>query len=85
MASFGYLRDLPVDAVKLDGRFIKGLLHDPASRIVVESLVKLAKLRNIHTVAEWVENGAVIAPLREIGVEFGQGYHFGKPIPLTDI
>lgn len=85
VASFGYLRDLPVDAVKLDGRFIKGLLHDPASRIVVESLVKLAKLRNIHTVAEWVENGAVIAPLREIGVEFGQGYHFGKPIPLTDI
>ncbi len=77
--SFRNLQALKVDMVKLDGSFVKGLADSPDNRIFVSTLVNLAKNFNLSTVAEWVsdENEATI--LRELGVDYFQGWHFGKP------
>lgn len=85
VASFGYLQQLPVDFVKLDGRFVKHLLDDPANGIIVESLAKLARQRGIVCIAEWVESAATLDELRTHGVEVVQGYHLHRPEPLKDL
>jgi diguanylate cyclase (GGDEF)-like protein len=85
VASFAYLEDLPVDVVKIDGRFVRDLKHSPSSRIIIEALLKLARLRNIEVVAEWVEDKETSDMLIELGVGWGQGYHLGRPQPLSEI
>jgi diguanylate cyclase (GGDEF)-like protein/PAS domain S-box-containing protein len=79
VASFGYLAQLPVQYVKVDGRFVQGLSADPANAIIVETLAKLAHMRGISCIAEWVESGAVIDQLKRVGVEFAQGYFLHRP------
>jgi diguanylate cyclase (GGDEF)-like protein len=85
VASFAYLEDLPVDVVKIDGRFVRDLGHSPNSRIIIEALLKLAQLRDIDVVAEWVEDAETKDTLKSLGVGWGQGYHLGRPHPLADI
>ena len=85
VASFGYLSDLPVSMVKIDGRFVRDFDHDPTAEVVVESLTRVASLRGIRCVAEWVENVAVLPRLRELGIGYAQGYAIHKPEPLTSI
>ncbi|MEP6939005.1 MAG: EAL domain-containing protein [Rudaea sp.] len=83
VASFGYLSDLPVSIVKIDGRFVRDLGADPAAEIVIESLTRIAALRNIRCVAEWVEDLAVIPQLRKLGVTHAQGHAIHRPAPLA--
>lgn len=79
MATFAYLRHLPVRFVKIDGEFIKGMADDQASRIIVESVAKLASSLGMQTIAESVESSDLLADLRSVGVHFGQGFGLHKP------
>jgi diguanylate cyclase (GGDEF)-like protein len=83
VASFAYLQELPVTYVKIDGRIVQRLLTDPASEVIVASLVRLAALRDIECIAEWVETEEAMERLRVLGVRYGQGYYIDMPAPLT--
>jgi diguanylate cyclase (GGDEF)-like protein len=85
VASFGYLNELPVSMVKLDGRFVRDLGKDPAAEVIIESLARIAKLRGITSVAEWVEDSAVIPRLQRLGINYAQGFAIHRPAPLEAI
>ena len=85
VASFGYLGDLPVSIVKIDGRFVRDLRTDPAAEIVIGSLARIAALRGIRCVAEWVEDLDLIPRLRKLGVSDAQGFAIHSPAPLASI
>jgi EAL domain-containing protein (putative c-di-GMP-specific phosphodiesterase class I) len=84
MASFDYLKRLPFDTIKIDGSFIRSIIEDPMDEAVVEFIVRAADLKGQHTVAEFVENAAIVNRLTALGVRFGQGYHLGRPSPLAN-
>ncbi|WP_216329350.1 putative bifunctional diguanylate cyclase/phosphodiesterase [Deinococcus aestuarii] len=79
--SFAYLRALPVDAVKIDGSFVRDLEHDEVSREIVGAITRLARAMGKRVVAEWVENEGVAEWARRLGVHLGQGYGLGRPGP----
>jgi diguanylate cyclase (GGDEF)-like protein len=83
VASFAYLQELPVTYVKIDGRIVRDLPTDPASEVIVGSLVKLARMRDIECIAEWVESADVIERLRTLGVRYAQGFYLDEPAPLS--
>ncbi len=83
--SFAYLKDLPVQYVKIDGVFVRDILENPLSEAIVASLTKIAKVMRAATVAEHVENDLVLQRLRQYDVDFGQGFGIGKPVPLADV
>ncbi|HEV2212757.1 MAG TPA: EAL domain-containing protein, partial [Gammaproteobacteria bacterium] len=85
VASFGYLSELPVTLVKLDGRFVRDLAKDPAAEVVIGALAKLAKLRGIPCIAEWVEDKALLPRLAALGVDYAQGYAIHRPEPLETL
>jgi len=85
VASFGYLHELPVSMVKLDGRFVRDLRSDPAAEVIIDSLVRIAELRGIACIAEWVESEESIEQLRRLGVAYAQGYFISMPRPLSDL
>ncbi len=84
VSSFAYLRNLPVDFIKIDGEFVRTLTHDPSKlhRTLVESIRRIGEVLGIHTIAEYVENEAIYHILEEIGIDFAQGYWVGRPAPL---
>jgi diguanylate cyclase (GGDEF)-like protein len=77
--SFNYLKNFPVDYVKIDGQFIRNLAKDETDRMLVRSMHQIAKKMGKKTIAEFVECPKTINLLKEIGVNYGQGYIFGKP------
>jgi EAL domain-containing protein (putative c-di-GMP-specific phosphodiesterase class I) len=82
MSSFAYLKDLPVDFLKIDGGFVKNMLNDPIDGAMVEAINKIGHVMGKHTIAEFVENEDILAKLRAIGVDFAQGYGIAKPKPF---
>ncbi|QKT04432.1 EAL domain-containing protein [Ectothiorhodospiraceae bacterium 2226] len=80
-SSFAYLKCLPVDIVKIDGTFVRDILSDPVDQAMVRSLNQIAHSLGKETVAEFVESEAVLACLREFGVDHAQGYYLGRPGP----
>lgn len=85
MSSMAYLRSLPVDYVKIDGQFVKDIVTDPVDRAMVRSINEIAHLMGKQTIAEFVESEAILLLLQELGVDFSQGYHTGKPRPIDQI
>lgn len=85
MASYGYLRDLPVHYLKIDARFIKDIVTDPLDRAMVESIHQVSEIMGIQTVAEGVPSHAAIEQLRALGVDYAQGNWISPPRPLTDV
>lgn len=83
VASFGYLQQLPVSEVKLDGRFVRDLANNPSSRVIVRSLVELADIRGITCIAEGVQSELALAELRALGVVYAQGFILHRPEPLA--
>lgn len=84
-ASFSYLKDLPVDYVKIDGIFIKDMRTDHASKAMVTSITDIAHFMGRKVVAEFVEDAETAEALKTIGVDYIQGYHIGRPGPLEDL
>jgi len=82
-SSFHYLRNLPVDFVKIDGSFVRNLHHNSEDKIFVKAMVDLAMGLGITCIAEFVENGEIVTILKELGVELGQGYHIARPQEYT--
>ncbi|MDH5259595.1 MAG: GGDEF and EAL domain-containing protein, partial [Gammaproteobacteria bacterium] len=83
-SSFGYLKDLPVDYVKLDGSFVQNLGNDRVKAAIVKAMNEVAHALGKKTVAEFVEDATTLASLREIGVDYCQGYYTGKPVSVLD-
>ena len=79
MSSYGYLKNLPVDVVKIDGAFVKELVADSSDYAVVKSITEIAHFMKKKVVAEFVENSETLELLREIGVDYVQGYMIDKP------
>ena len=77
--SFNYLKSFPVDYVKIDGQFIQNLLTDDIDQVLVKSMAEIGKNLGKKTIAEFVETPGVVVKLKELGVDLGQGYLFGKP------
>lgn len=84
-SSFNYLRELPVDYLKIDGIFVKNMHEDPISHAMVEAINSLGHFIGIKTIAEFVSNDEIIEKLKHIGVDYGQGYRLGRPSPLQDL
>ena len=84
-AALSYLRDLPIDEVKLDRDFISPVLVDERAGAVVRAVVDLAHVLGLTTVAEGVENAQAAARLREYGCDIGQGYFFSRPVAFDDL
>jgi PAS domain S-box-containing protein len=81
--TFTYLRHLPVDYLKIDIQFIRNLLSDEGDQQVVRAIIGVAKQFEIETIAEGVEDQATLEKLRSMRVDYAQGYHIGRPMPLT--
>ena len=81
---FTYLKQLPIDFLKIDIEFVRDLATNPASQLVVEAVVTLARGFGLETVAEGVEDERTLELLREYGVEYAQGYHVARPAALGD-
>lgn len=85
VSSYGYLRELPVDFLKIDGIFVKDLETDRISREMVRSINQVGHAMNLEVIAEYVENDAIIDILNEIGVDYGQGYGISRPMPIEEV
>ncbi len=83
LSSFAYLKSLPVDYLKIDGRFVRDVIQDPANRAMVGSISHIGHVMGIHTIAEFVENQAILDQLTVLGVDYAQGYGVGRPVPLA--
>lgn len=79
LSSFGYLKHFPVDFLKIDGSFVKEILHDPIDREMVRSINEIGHLTGKQTIAEFAENQEIITMLRGIGVDYAQGYGVSEP------
>jgi EAL domain-containing protein (putative c-di-GMP-specific phosphodiesterase class I) len=84
-SSFNYLKMLPIDYLKIDGVFVKDMDKDPVNRGMVEAISNIGKVMKIKTIAEFVGNEAIVRELESIGVDYGQGYFFAKPAPLSEL
>ncbi len=82
MSSFGYLKHLPVDFLKIDGCFVRNLLSDRVDRAMVESINHIGHVMGKRIIAEFVESDGLMAALETIGVDYGQGYGIARPKPF---
>ncbi|MCF1184168.1 DUF1631 family protein [Marichromatium gracile] len=85
MSSYGYLKQLPVDFVKIDGSFVKDILSNPHDRAIVKSFNEIAHFMGKETIAEYVENQEILALLRELGVDYVQGYGIARPCFVDEL
>ncbi len=84
-SSFGYLKSLPVDYLKIDGQFVKNVVTDPLDDAAVRCFINVASVLGVKTVAEYVDNVTVQEHLRILGVDFVQGFLLHKPSPINDL
>jgi diguanylate cyclase (GGDEF)-like protein/PAS domain S-box-containing protein len=85
LSSFHYLKNLPVDYLKIDGGFVKDLAESASDRALVMAINQMSHTLGVQTVAEHVENEAIVGHLRDLGVDYAQGYFFGRPSPWSGV
>lgn len=85
LATYDYLKSFPFDYLKIDGAFIKDVLVSEVDQSIVQSVTGVARTMGLQTIAEFVENDAVVALLREYGVDYVQGFGVGRPVPLEEL
>ncbi len=84
-SSYGYLKNLEVDYLKIDGQFVKEMTSNKVDFEMVRSMNAVGKALGIKTIAEFVESEDIMQELASINVDFAQGYHIGKPAPMADL
>jgi EAL domain-containing protein (putative c-di-GMP-specific phosphodiesterase class I) len=82
LSSFGYLKNLPVDYLKLDGCFVQNMVADNIDHAMVEAINQIGHTMDIKTIAEFVEDEETLEAVRAIGVDYAQGYVISKPVPI---
>ena len=85
LSSFSLLRSLPLDLLKIDGTFVRNMNRDPVDRAVVESTTRVAHAMAVATIAEWVDTADLLPGLRELGIDYAQGFAVGGPVPLSQL
>ncbi|MDO9425136.1 MAG: EAL domain-containing protein [Methylobacter sp.] len=85
LSSFAYLKNLPVDFLKIDGLFVKDILDDKVDLAMVKSINEVGQVMGKKTIAEFVENEKIFNLLNVLGVDYAQGYGIGKPVPLDEL
>ncbi len=85
LSSFAYLKNLPVDFLKIDGMFIRNIASDPADWAIVRSINEISHVIGKKTIAEFVENESILTRVQEIGVDYVQGYGIGRPQSLLQL
>jgi Amt family ammonium transporter len=85
LSSFGYLKNLKVDYLKIDGSFIKDIDKDTTDKAMVQSINSIGHVMGLKTIAEFVETEEILNTLNEIGVDYAQGYHIDRPRPLEQL
>lgn len=83
LSSFAYLKNLPVDVIKIDGMFVRNAITESIDLVLVKSIIEIGRAFGKRTVAECVENQELFDQLKVLGVDYVQGYHTGRPRPLT--
>ncbi|TNF39252.1 MAG: EAL domain-containing protein [Gammaproteobacteria bacterium] len=84
LSSFAYLKNLPVDYLKIDGAFVKDMIDDPIDFAMVKSINEVGHVMGKQIIAEFVEDELILEKLRELGVDYAQGYAIGRPEKMTD-
>jgi len=84
-SSFSYLKNLAVDYLKIDGVFVKDLIKDPVNAAMVQSIHDIGKVLGMKTIAEFVENEEILSKIKDIGVDYAQGYCIARPAPLLEV
>ena len=85
MSSFAYLKNLPVDFLKIDGSFVRDIIDDPVDLAMVEAVNKVGHVMGIKTIAEFVENDKVLERLKKMGVDYVQGYGVAIPRAIEEM
>lgn len=85
LSSFAYLKNLPVDYLKIDGEFVKDMVDDPIDHAMVKSINDVGHVMGKKIIAEFVENGEILTELAKLGVDYAQGYGIAKPCPLDEL
>ncbi|MCW9014783.1 MAG: EAL domain-containing protein [Gammaproteobacteria bacterium] len=83
LSSFGYLKNMPVDFLKIDGQLIQGIESDPVAFGMIEAIHRVGQIMGIKTIAEYVSNETILEKLRLLGVDYAQGFAISKPQPLV--
>ncbi len=82
LSSFAYLRTMPINYLKIDGMFVRQIVNDSTSRVMVEAIHAIGRTMGLKTIAEFVEDEEIRDLLKDMGVDYAQGYYFGAPQPL---
>ena len=85
LSSLAHLKRLPVHYLKIDGRFVRRIVDDRIAESIVSGIARAARTLGVSAIAEHVENPATVDKLRELDVDFGQGFHFGRPQALASV
>lgn len=85
LSSFSYLKNLPVDYIKIDGGFVVDMMNDSLDQAMVESIVNIGHIMDVSVIAEWVEDDATLQALTRLGVDYAQGHHVGYPVLIESI
>ncbi len=85
LSSLAYLRSLPISMLKIDGSFVRDVLRDPKAESTIQAIAQLARAMTLTTVAEYVETDEIRYRIAKLGVDYGQGFAIGKPVPIADV
>ncbi len=85
LSSFSYLKQLPLDFLKIDGFFIRDMLDDPVDLAMVRTIYDVAKVLKLQTIAEWVEDEETLDTLKSIGINYAQGFHISRPAMVAEL